>query len=35
LWAAALAQGAADVCEPWNTEDVMRAILREQSRSAA
>lgn len=35
LWTAALTQGAADVCEPWNTEGVMRAIVREQSRAAA
>lgn len=35
LWTAALTQGAADVCEPRNTEDVMRAITREQSRAAA
>ena len=35
LWTAALTQGAADVCEPWNTEDVVRAITREQSRAAA
>ena len=35
LWTAAVTQGAADVCEPWNTDDVMRAIVREQGRAAA
>jgi DNA-binding NtrC family response regulator len=35
LWTAALNQGAADVCAPWNTDDLMRAIVREQRRDAA
>lgn len=35
LWTEALTQGAADVCEPWNTDDVLRAIVREQSHVAA
>jgi DNA-binding NtrC family response regulator len=35
LWTAALTQGAADVCEPRNTDDVLRVVMREQDRAAA
>jgi DNA-binding NtrC family response regulator len=35
LWMAALTQGAADICEPQKTDDVVRSVMREQSRAAA
>jgi DNA-binding NtrC family response regulator len=35
LWTAALNQGAADVCEPQNADDIVRAVVREQGRAAA
>jgi len=35
LWTAALTQGAADVCEPRNTKDVLRSVMREQGRTVA
>jgi DNA-binding NtrC family response regulator len=35
LWTKALNQGAADLCVPWNTDDVVRAVKRERSRRAA
>ncbi|HUM04656.1 MAG TPA: hypothetical protein VLT90_04290 [Terriglobales bacterium] len=36
LWAEALNQGAADMCAPWNTEDVVQSVMRERAhRSAA
>jgi len=35
LWTAALTEGAADVCEPRNTDDVVRAVVREQGRASA
>lgn len=33
LWTAALSQGAADICEPGKTEDVVSAVMREQRRA--
>jgi DNA-binding NtrC family response regulator len=35
LWTEALSQGAADLCVPWNTEDVVRSLTRERARRAA
>lgn len=35
LWAEALNQGAADMCVPWNTDDVVRSVKRERARRAA
>jgi DNA-binding NtrC family response regulator len=35
LWTEALNQGAADLCVPWNTEDVVRSLTRERARRAA
>jgi len=36
LWTEALNQGAADMCDPWNTQDVVQSIMRERAhRSAA
>src|SRR3989442_10460269 len=34
LWTEALSQGAADLCVPWNTEDVVRSLTRERARRA-
>ena len=31
LWAEALNQGAADMCVPWNTQDIVRSVLRERA----
>ncbi len=35
LWAEALNQGAADLCEPGRTEEVVRSVMRERARRAA
>ena len=35
LWTEALNQGAADLCVPWNAEDVVRSLTRERARRAA
>jgi len=35
LWARAMEQGAADVCEPCRTGDVVASVLRERTRHAA
>jgi DNA-binding NtrC family response regulator len=35
LWAEALKQGAADMCLPWNTDDVVRSVMRERAHRAA
>jgi DNA-binding NtrC family response regulator len=35
LWTEALSQGAADMCVPWDTEDVVRSLTREHARRAA
>ena len=33
LWTAALTEGAADICEPGNTDEVVRSVMREQRRA--
>lgn len=35
LWTEALNQGAADMCVPWDTQDIVRSVLREQARHEA
>jgi DNA-binding NtrC family response regulator len=35
LWAEALTRGAADICAPRNTQDVVQSVLREQRYSSA
>ncbi|MBI1740303.1 MAG: hypothetical protein HY233_06640 [Acidobacteriales bacterium] len=35
LWTEALNQGAADMCEPRNTNDVVRSVMRERAHHAA
>ena len=35
LWTEAINQGAADLCVPWDTEDVVRSLTRERARRAA
>ena len=35
LWAEALNQGAADLCEPWRTEEVVQSVMREKAHRAA
>ena len=35
LWTEALNQGADDLCLPWNTEEVVRALTRDRTRRAA
>jgi DNA-binding NtrC family response regulator len=35
LWAEALNLGAADMCEPWNANDVVRSVMRERALRAA
>ncbi|MFY9560834.1 MAG: hypothetical protein WAQ52_11420 [Terriglobales bacterium] len=35
LWTEALNQGAADMCVPWNTDDVVRSVMRDRARRAA
>jgi DNA-binding NtrC family response regulator len=35
LWAEALNQGATDMCLPWNTDDVVRAVMHVRARRAA
>jgi DNA-binding NtrC family response regulator len=34
-WTEALNQGAADMCEPWNTDGVVRSVMRERAHRAA
>jgi hypothetical protein len=33
LWTAALSEGAADICESGNTDDIVRSVLCEQRRA--
>jgi len=35
LWTEALNQGAADLCVPWNPEEIVRSLTREHARRAA
>jgi DNA-binding NtrC family response regulator len=35
LWTEALNQGAADLCVPWNTQEVVLALTRDWTRRAA
>jgi DNA-binding NtrC family response regulator len=35
LWTEALNQGAADMCEPRNTDDILRSVMRERSHGIA
>lgn len=35
LWTEALNQGAADMCEPRNTHDILRSVMRERANGAA
>lgn len=35
LWTEALSQGAADMCVPWDTQDVVRSVMRERAHRAA
>ena len=35
LWTETLNQGAADLCVPWNTADLVRSLTRECARRAA
>ncbi len=35
LWAEALNLGAADMCVPWNADDVVRSVMRERAHRAA
>jgi DNA-binding NtrC family response regulator len=35
LWTETLNQGAADLCVPWNTQDVVRSLTRERARRDA
>lgn len=35
LWADALSHGAADMCVPWDADDVVRSVIRNQARHAA
>ena len=35
LWTETLNQGAADLCVPWNTQDVVRSLTRERARRIA
>ena len=35
LWTETINQGAADLCVPWNTEDIVRSLTREHARRAA
>ena len=35
LWTEALSHGAADLCVPWNTEEVVRSLTRDRARRAA
>jgi DNA-binding NtrC family response regulator len=35
LWTEALNQGAADMCEPRNTEDIVRSVMRKRVHGAA
>lgn len=35
LWTEALNQGAADMCEPRNTDDILRSVMRERAQGVA
>jgi DNA-binding NtrC family response regulator len=35
LWTEALNQGAADMCEPGNTDDILRSVMREGAHGVA
>jgi DNA-binding NtrC family response regulator len=35
LWTEAINQGAADLCVPWDTQDVVRSLTLERARRAA
>jgi DNA-binding NtrC family response regulator len=35
LWTEAVNQGADDMCVPWNTDEVVRSVMRERARRAA
>lgn len=35
LWTEALTQGAADMCAPWDTKDIVRSVMRERAQRAA
>ena len=35
LWTEVINQGAADICVPWNTDDVVRSVMREGARRTA
>ncbi len=35
LWTEALKHGATDMCLPWNTNDVVRSVMRDRARRAA
>ncbi|MBI3475527.1 MAG: hypothetical protein HY010_07325 [Acidobacteria bacterium] len=35
LWTEVLQRGAADMCVPWNTEDIVNSLTREHARRAA
>lgn len=35
LWTEALNQGAVDMCVPWDTQEIVRSVLREQALHAA
>lgn len=35
LWTEALNQGAADMCVPWNTQDIVRSVMQERAHRAA
>jgi DNA-binding NtrC family response regulator len=35
LWTEALSQGATDMCEPRNTEDIVRSVMRKRPHGAA
>ena len=35
LWTEALNQGASDMCEPRNTEDILRSVMRERAQGVA
>lgn len=35
LWTETINRGAADLCVPWNTEDIVRSLTREHARRAA
>ena len=35
LWTETLSRGAADLCVPWNADEVVRSLTRERARRAA